>query len=78
MIDTPAHAIELLGGFRPVTDHLGVPYTTVASWATRQSIPASMWVRLIEFAKEKNVEGFTADALLKAHVDAPKAKERVA
>lgn len=64
---TPSDAIDLLGGTRAVSDRLHKKYTTVASWASRQSIPASEWTQLIEFASEKGVENFTYEALAKAH-----------
>lgn len=67
MLTSPSDAIELLGGTRAVSDRLHKKYTTVASWASRQSIPASEWTQLIDFAAEKGVEGFTYEALAKAH-----------
>ena len=73
MMNSPSHAIELLGGgsgpkaVRAVADHIGRPFTTVASWATRQSIPVDMWPQLIEMAAEKGTEGFTYEALVQAH-----------
>jgi hypothetical protein len=70
MLSSPSHAIKLLGGAKVVASRVSRPYTTVSSWASRQSIPASAWSELIEFAKEKEIEGFTYEALAKAHVQA--------
>jgi len=67
MISSPQNALELLGGYRVVADRISRPYTTVASWGTRQSIPPSVWSRLVEFAAEKGVADFTYEALAKAH-----------
>jgi len=73
MITSPSQAIDLLGGgsgpkaVRAVADHIGRPFTTVASWATRQSIPVDVWPQLIEMAADKGTEGFTYEALVQAH-----------
>lgn len=67
MITSPSHAIELLGGPKAVADLTNRPFTTVASWASRQSIPVDAWSGLIDLANEKQVEGFTYEALAKAH-----------
>lgn len=69
MMETPSNAIALLGGVRVVADHISRPYTTVASWAARQSIPSGVWPKLVDFAREKGVEGFTYEALAKAHAE---------
>lgn len=70
MINTPAHAIELLGGHGVVSDKTDRPLTTVASWATRQSIPVEAWPHLILLAEERHLAGFTYEALVRAHVTA--------
>lgn len=72
MLTSPAHALELLGGAKAVSDRTGRPFTTVASWASRQSIPLDSWPCLIDMAAEKSVVGFSYEALAKAHVAAEK------
>lgn len=78
MITSPSHAIELLGGPKVVADRLKVPYTTAASWSQRDSIPTIFWPALVEFALEKEIEGFTfkAMALAQAEADEKKAEQR--
>lgn len=70
MLQHPSDAIELLGGNRAVAEGVQRPYTTVASWAARQSIPPSFWPRLVSLASEKGVEQVTYEALAKAHENA--------
>ena len=70
MITSPAHAIELLGGSRAVAGRISRPLTTVSSWASRQSIPVDVWALLIEFAREKAVDGFDYETLTRAHAGA--------
>jgi hypothetical protein len=67
MITSPAAAIKQLGGSIVVTRQLGLPYTTVASWIARQSIPIEIWPRLVSIASEQGVPGFSYDALVQAH-----------
>ncbi len=67
MCKKPSDAIELLGGARAVADVVQRPYTTVASWAKRQSIPPSAWPRLVTLAGKKGVTSVTYEALAKAH-----------
>ena len=45
-------------------------YTTVSSWATRQSIPIEEWPNLAELAREQNIAEVTVEALALAHVKA--------
>lgn len=66
-MDSPSHAIELLGGPKTVAARTRRPFTTVASWRDRQSIPVEAWPGLIGMAKEAGVEGFTYEALAKVH-----------
>lgn len=67
MCKKPSDAIELLGGARAVSEVVGRPYTTVASWAKRQSIPPSLWSRLVLVASANGVTQVTYEALAKAH-----------
>lgn len=67
MIDSPSHAIELLGGAKAVAAHIRRPATTVASWRDRQSIPVEVWAALIGIASESRIKGFTYEALAAAH-----------
>lgn len=77
-IKTPADAIELLGGRRVVSQRIGRPFTTVASWVVRQSIPIEVWAELVEFASEKRIKGFTYEAIVKAHAQSPAPKRKAA
>lgn len=67
MIDTPSHAIELLGGAKAVADQIKRPVTTVSSWSARGAIPVNAWPKLIELARTLGVEGFTYEAMALAH-----------
>lgn len=67
MCKKPSDAIELLGGARAVAEVVERPYTTVASWAKRQSIPPSLWSRLVSIASANGVTQVTYEALAKAH-----------
>jgi len=67
MLTSPAHAIELLGGPLPVSAHLKRRYTTVSSWAARQSIPPQVWPRLVDLAQAKEVGEITYETLALAH-----------
>lgn len=67
MINSPSHAIDLLGGSKAVSTRIERRLTTVASWRARQSIPVDVWPALIDLAHEKRVEEFTYEALVKAH-----------
>lgn len=73
MITSPSHAIELLGGSKAVADRLERPPTTVASWASRQSIPVEEWPKLIDLAQERKIEDFTYEGLVHAHTGTKKA-----
>jgi hypothetical protein len=67
MLSSPAQAIELLGGPLPVSAHLKRRYTTVSSWASRQSIPPEVWPRLVDMAQAKKVGEITYESLALAH-----------
>lgn len=67
MLTSPSHALELLGGPLPVSGRLNRKYTTVSSWAARQSIPPEVWRDLVELAREGGVEGITYESLALAH-----------
>ncbi len=73
MINSPAHAIDLVGGSKVVADRFGKKLTTVASWSTRQSIPIDWWEGLIDLARELGLAGFDHAALVRAHVSAKRA-----
>lgn len=76
MITSPAHAIELLGGPTAVSRRINRPFTTVASWATRQSIPIDVWGELVEVAAEARIKGFSYEAIAKAHALSPAPKRK--
>ena len=67
MINSPSHAIELLGGRKAVAGLIERPLTTVASWETRASIPVDVWPQLIKLANKKHLDGFTYESLALAH-----------
>lgn len=75
MIQSPAHALELLGGPKVVAPTLKRGVTTVASWGARQSIPVEVWPDLVALALEKGLDGYTYEALVRAH---PPRKRRAA
>ena len=66
-MNLPSRLIELLGGPKSVSDRLGKPLTTVASWASRESIPSKVWPDLIAFAREGKISGITYETLVDAH-----------
>lgn len=75
MINSPSHAIELLGGPTALSRRMDRPFTSVASWGARQSIPIEEWPRLVELAAEQGVEGFTYEALVEAHAKYPRKRK---
>lgn len=70
MIDSPSHAIDLLGGVKAVASLIGRPITTVSSWSSRESIPVDVWSELIGAAQGKRVKGYTYEAMTLAHAKA--------
>lgn len=72
MITSPSDAIKILGGPKVVSDRTGRPFTTVASWASRESIPAEAWVGLVALAGEAGVSDLTYEVL--AHVHAKQSR----
>jgi hypothetical protein len=46
---------------------IDVPYSTVAAWKQRGSIPASYWRDLVLAAKARRIGGVTADVLADLH-----------
>jgi hypothetical protein len=78
MINSPAHAIERLGGVKALRVSLKKHLTTVASWETRNSIPVAWWPKLISLAETQGLEGFTYEALALAHAKAKSPRRRKA
>jgi len=76
MINSPSHAIELLGGSKILAGLIERPLTTVASWDTRSSIPVDVWPRLIKLANEKRLDGFTYESLALAHAVPVRAEQK--
>lgn len=46
---------------------LGVPYSTVAAWKQRGSIPVAYWRDLVRAAGQRGYRAVTADLLIEAH-----------
>lgn len=78
MINSPADAIDILGGKNAVSARIKRPLTTVASWAKRASIPVDVWPSLIEMAGERSVKGITYETLAKAHTRGTPKRRRAA
>jgi hypothetical protein len=55
--------LETLGGSTAVAAALDLPFTTVASWKARSSIPVPYWKPLAEAARQRGVRGLTVDVL---------------
>jgi hypothetical protein len=58
---TALDIIRSLGGYRAVAAKLGVPYTTVHTWAHRNRIPAWRWQQILAFAADEGVSVNAAD-----------------
>lgn len=67
MIGSPSGAIKLLGGHKAVSNETGRKLTTVASWCAREAIPIEAWDELIAMAADKGIDGFSYEALVRAH-----------
>ena len=61
--------IERLGGVSAAQKRLSIPYTTVASWKARGSIPISVWDRIIA---ELPDDGLSYDVLMRLNANARK------
>jgi hypothetical protein len=48
-----------LGGMTAVAAALSLPFTTVASWKARDSVPSSYWPPLIDLAQKAKVRGLS-------------------
>jgi hypothetical protein len=68
-MDSPSHALELLGGAASVAARLDRKLTTVTSWGSRQSIPVEVWPELVKLADERGIEGITYEALTQVHAE---------
>jgi len=66
-----AHIIDGLGGSTAVGDLLELPATTVASWKSRNSIPARHWSAILRAARARGVRGITLKSLTQLAVAAP-------
>jgi len=47
-MNTVSDVIEWLGGTTAAATALGLPLSTVSSWKSRDSIPISEWLKIIE------------------------------
>lgn len=69
MINSPSLIIERLGGPRAIAIRIGLPVTTVASWASRNSIPVKAWPEIVTVAKENGLRGVNYNFLAEAHIE---------
>ncbi len=46
---------------------LGLPYSTVAAWKQRGSIPVAYWQRLVHAAQRRGYRDITGDLLIETH-----------
>lgn len=76
MLSSPAEAIALLGGHKILSGRIQRPLTTVASWATRESIPVEVWSKIIDLAKACGVKGVTYETLARAHAPTRPSKRK--
>ncbi|MCG8442518.1 MAG: hypothetical protein MI723_11985, partial [Caulobacterales bacterium] len=54
---TVADVIDLWPSIAAFAVDLGVPYTTAASWRSRNSIPSRFWAGVVEAAERRGVAG---------------------
>lgn len=66
--------IEALGGSAAVSIARQLPYTTVASWKARGTIPAREWPGLVKLARERGTRGVTLQKLAELHPAKPRAR----
>lgn len=57
--------LKLWPSFADLARDLGLPYTTVASWAARNTIPVAYWQPLIKIANKRNITGLSVELFLK-------------
>lgn len=74
-MQTPADLIAALGGTRAVADATDKPFTTVASWAARQSIPVEVWPALISLSKARPGATLTYEEIVEAHTSGEPAEK---
>ena len=61
---------EIIGLWPSMADlgrDLGLPYSTVAAWKQRESIPIAYWRALVGAARQRGLRQVTADLLIEAH-----------
>ncbi len=76
-----AEILEGLGGSAAVATALELPYTTVASWKARGSVPSAYWSPLIALARARKLVGVTLSsltAIAAANAPARRARQRAA
>ena len=54
-----SNIIKALGDYVKVAEALGIPEGTVAAWKSRNSIPPSQWVSIVNLAKKRRVMSIT-------------------
>jgi hypothetical protein len=58
---TARDIIQKLGGIKPLSDSMGIPLTTISSWARSNRIPDWRQPKLLELAVERDIPLSTAD-----------------
>lgn len=59
--------IERLGGAATVAKRRNKPYTTVASWKERNTIPVREWPGVVDLARERGMHSFSYETLVILH-----------
>lgn len=55
--------IEAFGGAAPFGEAIGIPDSHARTMKARRSIPDGYWLRTIEAAQERNIDGITLESL---------------
>jgi hypothetical protein len=63
---THADLINLWPSLSAFAEDLGVQYVTAKAMRRRVSVPAGYWLRMIECAETRGIEGVTLDVLARA------------
>lgn len=62
-MQTFADVLALWPSLSELATDLGVPYGVAKQWRMRNSIPAEYWQALTAAARDRGIEGITADVL---------------
>lgn len=67
--------INLWPSLSAFAQDIGVPYVTAKAMRRRGSIPAPYWIRTVSRARERDIEGVTAERLAELVAVVPEAAE---